>query len=77
MFQSRFADLVREKEYRDKRHLSLRTIAEESGLSINTISRVKSGNLSALRMSTFEALCAYFEVQSVADLLEYVPSNKE
>lgn len=77
MFQSKFADLVREKEYREKRHLSMRTIAKEAGLSLTTITRVKGGKLENVRMSTFEILCEYFEVKELSELLAFTPGKKE
>lgn len=75
MMRSHFDDLRRLKEFREKRDLSIRTISEETGLSQGAILRVKNLSLERVYFSTLETLCMYFEVKSLADLIEYVPDG--
>ena len=73
MLRSHFDDLRRLKEHRERRDLTIRTIAEESGLSQGAILRVKNLKMERVYLSTLETLCEYFNVQSLSELIEYVP----
>ena len=72
MMLSHFEDLRRLKAYREHRDLSIRTIAEETGLSQGAILRVKNLKLERVSLSTLERLCRYFGVASLSELMEYV-----
>jgi len=75
MIQSHFEDLRRHKEFRERRDLSIRTIAEETGLSQGAILRVKNVKMERVSLYTLKTLCRYFEVKSLCDLIEYVPDE--
>ena len=75
MFRTNFAHVVRQREYEWKRHLSLRTIAKETGLSINTVARVSRGQIEKVHLATIEILCRYFRLTSIADLIEIDPAS--
>ena len=69
MIRSRFEDLRRRKAFQENRNLSLRKVAEESGLSFGTILRVKAEFPSRIDAETLSVLCDYFDVE-VGDLLQ-------
>ena len=73
MLKSRFDDLRRKKENKERRDLPLRTIAMDTKLALSTVHRVKTGPLDGLRLSTLETLCRYFCADSISDLIEYIP----
>ena len=73
MIISHFENLSRRKEYRESRDLSVRTISEETRLSQGAILRVKNATMARISLSTLEALCRYFEVKGLNNLIEYVP----
>ena len=73
MIISHFENLRRRKEYRESRDLSVRTISEETRLSQGAILRVKNATMARISLSTLEALCRYFEVKALNNLIEYVP----
>ncbi|MCW8130202.1 MAG: helix-turn-helix transcriptional regulator [Planctomycetota bacterium] len=75
MVRSFFDDLRRQKAYHEKRDLSIRTIAEETGLSQGAIIRLKNCKFERVHLSTLEKLCRYFNVKSLSDLIEYVPDE--
>jgi DNA-binding Xre family transcriptional regulator len=77
MMRSHFEDLRRLKEFREKRDLPIRTISEETGLSQGAILRVKNLSLQRVYFSTLEALCSYFEVKTLSELIEYVPDRPD
>jgi len=76
MIRSHFEDLRRRKEFRERRDLSIRTIAMETGLSQGAILRVKNVTMERISLSTLERLCRYFSVKSLSELIEYVPDDQ-
>jgi DNA-binding Xre family transcriptional regulator len=74
---SHFEQLRRHKSYKEKRNLPVRIIAEETGLSQGAILRVKNVTMERISLTTLEALCRYFEVNSLSELIEYVPDEEE
>lgn len=77
MIRSFFEDLRRHKAYQEHRNLPIRTISEETGLSQGAILRLKNGNFARVSLSTLERLCRYFGVESLSDLIEYIPDEKQ
>ena len=69
--------LRREKSLRDNRDISLRAVAREAGLSMQTIQRISRGEIERVYLSTLNALCVYFEVKEVGQLLQFVPEEVE
>ncbi len=67
---NRLKVLIAEKELREKRKLTYRTIAEETGLSIGTLTVYMTQRVNRFDGSTIETLCDYFGVQP-GDLLIY------
>jgi putative transcriptional regulator len=54
------------------RKISLNDLSEQVGVSNVNLSRMKTGNISALRFSTLNAICEVLGCQP-GDLLEYRP----
>lgn len=71
-----FEDLRRHKEFRERRDLPVRIIAQETRLSQGAILRVKNATVERIALSTLEALCLYFDVNSLCDLIEYRPDTR-
>jgi putative transcriptional regulator len=66
--QNRLKVLIAEKEIRENRKLSYRTIADETGISLSIISSYVSQKVNRFDGQTLEKLCRYFVVQP-GDLL--------
>lgn len=75
MMRSHFEQLRRHKVYVEQRDLPIRIIAEETGLSQGAILRVKNLKMERVYLSTLERLCRYFDVKSLAELIEFVPDD--
>ena len=73
--RSYFDDLRRKKEFLEKRNLSIRIIAEETGLSQGAILRVKNMTMERMYLSTIWTLCGYFDVKSICDLIELTSAD--
>ena len=72
MITSHLDALIRKKAAVDNRRLSIRRVAEETKLAINTIQRLKetAPNIESIHFSTLEKLCRYFGV-GIGELIEY------
>lgn len=77
MLVSKFNDLRRRKGLQEGRDISTRAVATETGLSLTTVQRASGKNIQNLHVHTLEKLCAYFEVKSLSELVEYVPDKPE
>ena len=73
MIKSHFDELRQKKAILEERKLPLRIVALEAGLSLGTVQRIKKGAEGRVYFSTLNALCSYFGVQNMSDLIEYVP----
>lgn len=54
-----------------ERKMTSKELAHRIGLSENNLSRIKTGNIKAIRWTTLEALCRELDCQP-GELLEYV-----
>lgn len=55
--------------------LTLRQLAEETGLAISTVNGLTTTRANRVDFNTLSALCRYFNVQP-GDILEYVPDEE-
>lgn len=66
---------IAEKEFRERRVLSLKEIAEETGIHRVTLSKLANNKKYNVGIDTLEKLCRYFGC-AVGDVAEYVPDGK-
>jgi putative transcriptional regulator len=65
---NRLKILIAEKEFREKRKLTYRTIAKETGISTSTLTKYMGQEVKSFDTATLETLCNYFGIQP-GDLL--------
>ena len=58
------------------RKMSLNELAERVGIANVNLSKIKTGKVSAIRVSTLEAICEALDCQP-GDILEYSPPRSE
>lgn len=56
------------------RKMSLNKLSEHVGISIHNLSRIKTGKIKAIRLTTLEAICLALNCQP-NDLFEIVPDR--
>jgi len=56
--------------------LTLRQLAEETGLALSTVNGLTTTRANQVNFNTLNALCRYFDVQP-GDILEYVPEEEK
>ena len=76
MITTRFDELRRGKGLRENRDLSLRQVAQETGLSLNALQRLRKGAAERVALSTLEKLCDYFDLESLCELIERSPTGR-
>ncbi len=72
--QNRLKILLAEKELREGRKLTYRTVAKETGLSIDTLTAYMTQRVNRFDKSTLETLCTYLSCD-VGDLLQFLPDE--
>jgi DNA-binding Xre family transcriptional regulator len=75
MIVSRIDYLRRAKALAEGRDISLRTVAREAGVSVNAVQRLRGAYPGGVTLATVDLLCRYFDVKTVADLIEYQPNE--
>ena len=73
---NRIKVLIAEKELREKRKLTYRVIADETGIPVSTLTEYMTQRISRFDGSTLEKLCEYFSVQP-GDILIYTKNPPE
>jgi putative transcriptional regulator len=68
--KERIADV----EFRERRVVQLKEIAEATGIHRVTLSKIANNKRYNVGVDTIEKLCAYFHC-GVGDILEYVPDS--
>ena len=80
MVRSRLKVLIAERNLQLLREgkpvLTVRRIAEESGLPQSVVTGLTAGRAGRVDFKTLDKLCRYFNVQP-GELLEYVPDDPE
>jgi putative transcriptional regulator len=74
--QNRLKVLLAEKELRENRKLTYRTVAKETGLAIGTLTAYMTQQVNRFDKSTLETLCEYLSCD-VGDLLSYSPDSPD
>ena len=54
--------LIAERELRENRRLSIRTIATESGASFSAVQRLKNNTIKEVPLDDLARICSYFGV---------------
>lgn len=65
---------IAEKEFREKRRITLDEVAKETGISRNTLSRIANTFGYNTTTEVIDKLCAYFSC-GVSDIAEYVKAD--
>lgn len=74
--KNRMIELMGEKQMKEARQINASTIARETGLTRQVISKWIRGEVTEYRENMIDALCIYFKCQ-VGDLLYIDPDPRE
>ncbi|MGH8112930.1 MAG: helix-turn-helix domain-containing protein [Rhodanobacteraceae bacterium] len=74
MLRYRIKELIAEKEFRERRRVTVQEIAAATGITRNTLSKMINQHGTNVRSDNFDRLCAYFGCR-IEQLVEYVPDE--
>jgi putative transcriptional regulator len=75
MIRFKLKERIADREFRERRRISLLEIAETTGIGRITLSRMLNHSTN-VRSDTLDRLCAYFGCR-IEELIEYVPETPE
>ena len=76
MFRFKLKERIADLEFRQRRRITLQEIADATGLSRMTLSKLANQHGAVVRTDVIDALCKYFQCD-VGDLMQYVEDDSE
>lgn len=74
MLRYKLKELTAEKEFRERRRITVQEIAQATGITRNTLSKMLNQHGASVRSENLDRLCAYFAC-AIDDLVEYIPDS--
>ena len=72
MLRYKLKELIAEKEFRERRRVTIQELGEATGIARNTLSKMLNQHGASVRSENLGRLCAYFHCR-IEELVEYVP----
>lgn len=76
MFRFKLKERIADLEFRQRRRITLQEVADATGLSRMTLSKLANQHGAVVRTDVIDALCKYFQCD-VGDLMQYVEDDVE
>jgi len=73
MLRYKLKERIAEKEFRERRRVLIQEIADATGITRNTLSKILNQHGASVRTGNLDRLCEYFDCR-IEDLVEYVRS---
>jgi putative transcriptional regulator len=74
MLRYKLKERIADKEFRERRRVTIQEIAESTGITRNTLSRMLNQHGVSVRTENLDRLCAYFACR-IEEVVEYVPET--
>jgi len=74
MIRFRVKEAMADKAFKEKRHITLVEVAEETGLNRSTLRKVSSVPGYSCTTEVIDKLCTYFDCE-VSDLMEHIKED--
>lgn len=74
MLRYKLKELTAEKEFHERRRVTIREIAEATGITRNTLSKMLNQHGASVRSDNLDRLCAYFGCR-IEQLVEHIPDD--
>jgi putative transcriptional regulator len=71
MLRFKLKERIADKEFSERRRITIQEIAETTGITRNTLSKMLNQHGTSVRSENLDRLCAYFACR-IEDLVEYV-----
>jgi len=76
MLRYKLKELIAEKEFRERRRVLIQDIAQATGITRNTLSKMLNQHGASVRSENLDRLCGYFGCR-IEQLVEYVPESAD
>lgn len=75
MLRYKLKEQIAEKEFRERRRVTVQEIAKATGITRNTLSKMLHQHGASVRSENLDRLCAYFGCR-IEQLVEHVPNGQ-
>ncbi len=75
MLRFRLNELIADKEFKERRRVTVQEVADAAGISRTTLSKVLNQHGTSMRSENLDRLCSYFQCR-IEDLVEHIPDSK-
>lgn len=76
MLRYKLKERIADKEFRERRRITIQEVAESTGITRNTLSRMLNQHGVSVRTENLDRLCAYFGCR-IEEVVEYVPGSSD
>ena len=76
MLRFKLNELIAGKEFSERRRVTVQEIAESTGITRNTLSKMLNQHGASVRTDNLDRLCAFFNC-AIEQLVEFVPIPKK
>lgn len=74
MLRYKLKELIADKEFRERRRITVQELAQVTGITRNTLSKMLNQHGASVRSENLDRLCAHFEC-SIEKLVEFIPES--
>lgn len=74
MLRYKLKERIADKEFRERRRVTIQEVAESTGITRNTLSRMLNQHGVSVRTENLDRLCAYFGCR-IEEVVEYIPDT--
>lgn len=74
MLRYKLKERIADKEFRERRRITIQEVAQSTGITRNTLSKMLNQHGASVRSENLDRLCAYFDCR-IEELVEYVPER--
>ena len=71
MIRFKLKELVSQKEFEEKRRITLEEVSAETGIHRSTLSKINNQKAATSKIDIIDKLCGYFKVD-VSQVIEYI-----
>ena len=72
MLRYKLKELIADQEFRERRRVTVQELAQGTGITRNTLSKMLNQHGASVRSENLDRLCAYFDCR-IEQLIEYIP----
>ena len=76
MLRYKLKERIADKEFEERRRVTIQEIAQDTGITRNTLSKMLNQHGASVRSENLDRLCGYFKCR-IEELVEYIPNPSE